>query len=80
MTEYAYIARQPCGAITGASVDNPEDKALVDRDIAGWIRDGRTVERMTLEEARVQIGVCPKDPARRWKHDCLYRCPLEGVK
>lgn len=61
---HAYIARKPCcQALCFIGVDD----ASVDlsREIAKLIRDGRTIERVTIEDARKLGG------------ELLYRCKCE---
>jgi hypothetical protein len=48
----AYISRCVCGGITFACVDRPEYAKDTAKDIAQLIRDGRAVERVTLEVTR----------------------------
>ena len=54
---FTYIAREKCGCINAMAVDCPftNREALAD-DIAQWIKEGRTVERMTTEQAKEEWG------------------------
>jgi hypothetical protein len=48
----AYISRCVCGGINFACVDKPDLAKETAKDIAGLIREGRAVERVSLDEAR----------------------------
>lgn len=49
-----YVARSKCGCITGwQSSDCNAD--VISEAVAAWIRDGRSVERMSTEDARAQF-------------------------
>ena len=45
-THYCYVARNPCGCATAAVVDDPMYAEETAADVAGYIRSGRTVERI----------------------------------
>ena len=64
----AYVGRQECGCIIAATVDNPAHKNHVANDLAEWVRDGLTIERLTLEEAREQFGC-----------KCVEQLELDGM-
>lgn len=57
-----YISRCKCGALTFACVDDPEAskerKKYTAKDIAGLIREGRSVERSTVGYARSASWKC----------------------
>lgn len=57
-----YISRCQCGALTFASVDepgaSPERKKNIAKDVAGLIREGRSVERSTVGYARSASWKC----------------------
>lgn len=53
---HAYVVRRPCGHPLALAVDVPDDTKGTARFVAKEIRAGNTVERVTIEEARV-IGV-----------------------
>lgn len=60
MAEYAYMGRETCGCVTCVTVDNPEYKKYVAKDLSDWIRQGLSVERVPIEEARQAITFdCP---------------------
>jgi hypothetical protein len=52
----AYIGRSPCGCITFATVDTPEHKCIVAKEVAQAMRDGLTIERVTVQFVRLWIG------------------------
>jgi hypothetical protein len=52
MSDFAYVAIHECGRIVAASVDDPDHKREVARDIGGWIRRGEAVERLPLDQVR----------------------------
>lgn len=47
-----YIARKSCGCVVVWLLDIPADKKNTAREVAKCIRDGYTVERMTVGAAR----------------------------
>ena len=49
---HAYVTRCECGAINGACVDDPENPKITARETAKWMRQGRPVERVTIEDVR----------------------------
>lgn len=51
-----YIGVNAAGFAVTAAVDNPEHKAETAKSIAGWIRDGLTVERRSVEWVRKNLG------------------------
>ena len=55
----AYIARESCGAITGAIVDEPQYKKDIAKEIAHWIREGCTVEHTDGEIVRQEFSKFP---------------------
>lgn len=59
----AYLAISPCGccsAVMSTGVDTPKEEA---KQVSDWIKDGRTVERMTVEDARERFKAdCPHTP------------------
>ena len=57
--DMAYIARERrCGCVTAATVDRPDSAKFVAREIARWVKEGRRVERMSVDRARPLIGPC----------------------
>lgn len=53
---HAYVSRRPCGHPVGLCVDDPAHPRDTAKFVASEVRGGNTVERVTIEEARV-IGV-----------------------
>lgn len=64
----AYICVEPCGCVSAATVDDAayaHDNAKV---VAEWMRDGATVERIPVEEARGRLTLnypCEHELERR---------------
>lgn len=61
----AYIGRAACGCIRAVSVDDPEQRSLVARDVAHMIATNLTVEV-------VPVAAIPKPLTRP---DCVYHQP-----
>jgi hypothetical protein len=55
---HAYIARNKCGCVTAVCVDHPDLAKETAKDIAAYVRSGRTVERVAIEESRVMLRRC----------------------
>ncbi len=65
ITEYAYIGIAPCGCVQAATIDRPEHKKEVRKDVMGmmkWV----TIERTLVPQARIRLcweqqpkDVCP---------------------
>lgn len=64
MTDMAYVAKKPCGCICSAVVDEPNHKRDVAKDVAEWIREGLTIEHVTVQHVRENfVGwQCPHEP------------------
>ena len=64
--DMAYIARCKCGGVVMATVDNPDHQKENAKEIARCVRDGLTIERVSVEYVRSKecvLGcVCPKEP------------------
>ncbi len=55
-----YIGRKSCGCVVAATVDEPQYREDVAKDIADWLRSGLTIERVTVEYARQNLNFsCP---------------------
>jgi hypothetical protein len=54
----AYIARCECGNVVGAIVINTRHQDDVAATVAEWIRDGLSVEQVTVKEAQAQFATC----------------------
>lgn len=56
----AYLAVAPCGCPHGADSGTGKDTA---NTVAGWIKKGSVVERVSVEEARERlVWDCPHTP------------------
>ena len=59
-TGMAYIGRKPCGCVCAAYADEPEIKDDIAKEIAKWIKQGLTVERVTDQYVRDNLTFnCP---------------------
>ena len=58
MSEHAYIGTKKCGCVVAAVVDNPDHAKDVAKDVAGFIRKGLSIERVSIEKARVRLNRC----------------------
>jgi hypothetical protein len=68
MTEFAYIAVEPCGCVTGAVVDAPGRPREVAKDVAAFVRQGSAVERVPVESARERLTLvwpCEHEKGKR---------------
>ncbi len=61
----AYIGRKSCGCIVLAIVDVPEHKKDTAKELAKAIRDGLTIERVTVEFVRKNMFWCDCDKKRK---------------
>ena len=60
MEDFSYIGRKSCDCVVCAIVDMPDHKGDVAREVARWIKEGLTVERVTLDYAREHfVTECP---------------------
>ena len=71
----AYVGVSPCGCIRAATVDNPEHAKDVRKDVAAFMRAGDTIERLSVELARMQFcgNKHPKDTGGPHPAACPYR-------
>jgi hypothetical protein len=53
-----YIGVKRCGCVVAAVVDDPDDAAEVGADLNRLVRDGYTIERVSLPEARARLKRC----------------------
>lgn len=59
--DYAYVGISPCGCAPAVALDDGSNDLA--KDIAEWIEMGRTIERMSVEDARARWTTdCPHDP------------------
>lgn len=77
----AYVGSEPeCGCVTFLIVDNPEHAKDTAREVARMMRAGLTINRMTVEDARVPgFGSCPhwKLTGRNGLHRTRTDVPVE---
>ena len=59
---FAYIGIEPCGCVSAATVDSPDRKRDVAKFVAELLRDGCTVERVSVKDARTRLALCPHNP------------------
>lgn len=52
-----YIGRSSCGCARAVVVDNPQHAKQVAKDVASFIKDGLTIERVTCEYVRTTPGL-----------------------
>ena len=57
MIENVYIATGVCGKLVGATAIIPKFKKETAKDVAGWLRVGFEITRVTVEHVR-QAGWC----------------------
>jgi hypothetical protein len=63
---HCYLGRIPgCNHVVSVIVDAPDDTASTARELARWVREGRQVERVTVEEARTAKLGCACSKGRR---------------
>ena len=81
-TVYVYIGTKACGHTVTASVDKPEHREDIAKEIAAWVRDGMTVERVSAEAARSRLHFCDceKEAKKAKKAKSQQLLPLGGVK
>lgn len=59
-----YVARSECGCITAWCSAELKPESIAE-EVAEWIKSGRSVERMTTEDARQQFGCIHERQRRR---------------
>jgi hypothetical protein len=55
-----YVGTLPCGCILAAQVDDPARTKEVAESVAGFIKDGLTIERHPSAWVRQHFGRCKK--------------------
>ena len=80
MTEnatHAYIGIAACGCIRAATADDPDQKKEVAKDVASFLRWGKTVERVSVESVRITLCTSNHGPKNR---NCPHpnACPLRN--
>lgn len=56
ISDFCYIGREACGCVTGV-VKDYADKDTASA-VAGYIRGGRTIERVTMEQFKTMAFGC----------------------
>lgn len=68
---FCYVGIAPCGCMRAATVDDPDRKKDVARDVRDFIKGGCHIERVLGEVPRVRLCFAQHDP------DCPHpnKCP-----
>ena len=56
--KFAYVGTKPCGCTVAATVINPEWAKDTAKSVAQWIKDGYTVDKVSLEEVKIKLKSC----------------------
>jgi hypothetical protein len=59
----AYVGISECGCARSATVDDPEHRSQVRKDVASFMRHGDTIERHTAEWVRASLCLVNHKPA-----------------
>lgn len=54
----AYIGRCKCGHVVAAAMDEPEYRKDNAKEVARWMRDGLTIERLDVDAVRTYLHKC----------------------
>ena len=73
-----YIAKEKCGCVTGACVDDPQFAKYTAKDISDWVKEGRIVERVPGQFVKDNFAICPKDPAKKYNTKVCEECEQRG--
>lgn len=57
-TRMSYVAICKCGVCVGATIDDPNHKRHVAKDVQSWIREGLIVQRENDDFVRAFFGRC----------------------
>lgn len=63
-----YIGKKPCGCILAATADEPKRKNETAKEIAEWIRDGMTIERVTTAYVRENFYCKDHKPKNKYHY------------
>ena len=68
-TPEAYVGRAECGCVVAITVNMLDHKRDVAKTVAEWVRDGLSIEGMTIEAVRsspfgCKCGDRPKEPPK----------------
>ena len=56
--QFAYVGRKACGCMVAATLDDPTWPKRMATDVADFIKDGLTIERVSIETVRDQLRSC----------------------
>ncbi len=70
----AYIAKEKCGCVTGAVVDDKTRLKEVATDVAKFIKDGRTVEHVDGDTVKNLLAQCPFDESKHYNNKNCKDC------
>lgn len=55
---HAYLGRKVCGCVVAITVDDTDNRKWTADAVAEFIRDGLTVDRVTIEDGRKALNFC----------------------
>ncbi len=58
---HCYIGKSKCGCVVAACVDLPMEPKWTAEALAEFIADGFTIERVTIDDARLKLNGCVCD-------------------
>lgn len=70
----AYVAKEKCGCVTGAVVDDTTSPKEVAKDVAGFIIDGRIIERVDGDIVKKLLAQCPMDKTKFYNSETCKDC------
>ena len=79
-TFMSYIAREKCGCVTGVTLDTPENRKAAAKDVAGWIKDGRVIERVDSGYVRTHFAECPKGIIGHYDRHYCRKCEHNALQ
>jgi len=68
----AYVGRCKCGNVVAAAMDEPAYVKDNAKEVARWIRDGLTVERLDVDAVRIQLHSCTCPGKVKVNQDTLF--------
>ena len=72
----AYVAKEKCGCVTGAVIDDKTNPEEVAKDVANFIAGGRTIERVDGNTVRNLLAQCPYDDSKQYNHKICGECEI----
>jgi hypothetical protein len=60
---HAYVGTTACGCVVAGCVDVPGRERDTARTVAEYVRDGCTVERVPIGDARTRLQECHHEPS-----------------